>query len=168
MYTFALECLLHVQRGSLQRIANSLLQSTSTFFLPVVKGGIFTSAIAILSYSSQVKPLSAKIMSPIKLLYMYNYKFNISTSIYQEEGNSEVRTVPQSLCQACAHPYNETHRSLWCNAYQKCGRCFHICALARRSVGRSTKTSEQSNIFEEFSKSNWHCLLHCLSIRPLD
>lgn len=48
---------------------SSRLQSTSTFsscFLPFVKGGIFTSAIAILAYSSTVNPLSANTISPIQ------------------------------------------------------------------------------------------------------
>ena len=48
---------------------NSLLRSTSIFsgwFFPFVDGGVFTSAITILAYSSQVKPLSANITSPKK------------------------------------------------------------------------------------------------------
>lgn len=53
---------------NIQTRDNSLLQSTSTFsscFFPLMNGGCLTSAKAMPVYSSHVKPLSARITSPV-------------------------------------------------------------------------------------------------------
>ena len=93
---------------------NSRLQSTFTFsncFLPLVKGGVSISAIAIRAYSSQVNPLSAKMISPTKKLQsqkpstLYQYT-------YQEEDAVGEMTAQQFVCLTSVHQHTPIYMIL--------------------------------------------------------
>ena len=107
----------------------------SSCFFPLVNAGILSSALQNCTLSLTLKPVSASPRSPGKRFFKIpQFSAKYLSEVHPPQASLTKETVPSGVIPV------KTFKVLWCLYLEK------VCALARRFVGRSIKTSKQSMI----------------------